>query len=61
MPFTFTQIGSTNSKVSDLLSDTQDAIVQDNDGTFHVTKMPQLNSKLALNMEFKKLVDSILR
>jgi len=61
MPFMFTQLGvEGNIHVSELAA-MPDAIVQDSDGTFHVTEMPKMDSKLSLNMEFKKLVDSIMR
>ena len=61
MPFMFTKIGSVDSSVSELMPDTSDVIVQENDGTFRLTEMPQVNTKLSLNIEFKKLVDSVLR
>ena len=61
MLFMFTKIGSVDSSVSELMPDTSDVIVQENDGTFRLTEMPQVNTKLSLNIEFKKLVDSVLR
>ena len=61
MPFMFTKFGSDmNSELMELAPAMGDAIVQDSDGTFHVTEFSQPN-KLSLNMDFKKLVDSILR
>ncbi|MDY6397496.1 MAG: DUF4573 domain-containing protein [Treponema sp.] len=60
MPFMFTQFGSTsNTQIAELV-DLPDAIVQDSDGTFHVTEMPKSDSRISLNMDFKRLVDSIL-
>ena len=60
MPFMFTQFGSScNTQIAEL-ADMPDAIVQDSDGTFRVTEMPKTDAKLSLDMEFKKLVDSIL-
>ncbi|MBR1721599.1 MAG: hypothetical protein IJ727_03810 [Treponema sp.] len=61
MPFMFTKIGSVDSSVSELMPDSSDVIVQENDGTYRLTEMPQINAKLSLNIEFKKLVDSVLR
>ena len=60
MPFMFTQFASnSNTQLAELV-DIPDAIVQDSDGTFHVTEMPKSDSRISLNMEFKRLVDSIL-
>ena len=62
MPFMFTKFAaSQNSEPMELSSDVDDAIVQNNDGTFRVTEMPRVNANIHLDMEFKKLVDSILR
>ena len=62
MPFMFTKFAaSQNSELMELSSDVEDAIVQNNDGTFRVTEMPRVNANIHLDMEFKKLVDSILR
>ena len=62
MPFMFTKFAaSQNSELMELSSDVEDAIVQNNDGTFRVTEMPRINANIQLDMEFKKLVDSILR
>ncbi len=62
MPFTFTKFAAAaNSDPMELDSGSDDAIVQDKDGTFRVTAMSSANSSKPLNMEFKKLVDSILR
>jgi len=62
MPFMFTKFAaSQNSELMELSSDIEDAIVQNNDGTFRVTEMPRINANIQLDMEFKKLVDSILR
>ena len=62
MPFMFTKFAaSQNSELMELSSDVEDAIVQNNDGTFRVTEMPRVNANIQLDMEFKKLVDSILR
>ena len=60
MPFMFTKFGSSCDTQIAELADMPDAIVQDSDGTFHVTEMPKMDSKISLDMEFKKLVDSIL-
>ena len=60
MPFMFTKLGSSyNTQIAEL-ADMGDAIVQDEDGTFRVTEMPKTDAKISLDLEFKKLVDSIL-
>ena len=60
MPFMFTNFAANqNMEITELESDS-DAIVQDSDGTFHLTDFSKSKSKLSLNMDFKKLVDSIL-
>lgn len=62
MPFMFTKLGSVaNVALSELSPDFDDAIVQDDDGTFRVTEMPSESYNISLNADFKKLVDSILR
>ena len=62
MPFTFTKFAAAaNSDPMELDAGSDDAIVQDKDGTFRVTAMSSANSSKPLNMEFKKLVDSILK
>ena len=60
MPFMFTKIGSVPTEVSELSSDVPDSIVQESDGTFHVTELSPEITDIPLNMEFKKLVDSIM-
>ncbi|MBQ8013199.1 MAG: cache domain-containing protein [Treponema sp.] len=62
MPFMFTKFAdNANAEVSELTPELPDAIEEDSDGTFHVTSAFQSVDSLTLNMEFKKLVDSILR
>ena len=62
MPFMFTQFGATaNAEIQELKADVPDAIVQESDGTFRVTDFENKGDNLSLDMEFKKLVDSILR
>ena len=62
MPFMFTKFAAaTNADLPELSLDTDDAIVQDNDGTFRVTKWSQPDGRLPLDMDFKRLVDSIMR
>ena len=60
MPFMFTKIGSVPTEVSELSSDVPDSIVQESDGTFRVTELSPEITDIPLNMEFKKLVDSIM-
>ena len=60
MPFMFTKIGSVPTEVSELSSDVPDSIVQESDGTFRVTELSPEITAIPLNMEFKKLVDSIM-
>ena len=62
MPFMFTQFASAqNAQVAELAPDLDDAIVQEEDGTFRVTDLPDNSAQISLDLNFKKLVDSILR
>ena len=62
MPFMFTKLGSVaNVELTELSSEIDDAIVQDDDGTFRVTALPSDSVEASLDADFKKLVDSILR
>ncbi|WP_407425877.1 hypothetical protein [Treponema sp.] len=61
MPFSFTQIASANNVITDLNEEIPDSIIQNSDGTFQIAENPGFKSTAPLDLEFKKLVDSVLR
>ena len=61
MPFSFTQIASSNATVTELAPELPDSIIENSDGTFCIAQNPSYETNQTLDLEFKKLVDSILR
>lgn len=61
MPFSFIPLAANDSSLAELCSDSSDAIVQNSDGTFSITSQSACNSDKGINLDFKKLVDSVLK
>ena len=61
MPLLFTKFtADTPNDNPQNLQDSQDAIIQNADGTFRISRLPRY-TKTDINIEFKQLVDSVLR
>ena len=61
MPFLFTKFtADTPNNDYNVDEDSQEAIIQNADGTFRISRLPRY-TKTDINIEFKQLVDSVLR
>ena len=58
-PFLFAGLAKNNNNIKYLEADNSNAIVQSEDGTFHIQGLPG-EKDVAIDVEFKKLVDSVL-
>ena len=58
--FMFTNFAANNNNISDLECENSSAIVQNADGTFHIEGKPLLKD-VKIDLNFKKLVDSVLK
>ncbi|HAC31448.1 MAG TPA: hypothetical protein DCF70_02345, partial [Treponema sp.] len=58
-PFLFAGLAQNNNNIKYLEADNSNAIVQSEDGTFHIQGLPG-EKDVAIDAEFKKLVDSVL-
>ena len=58
--FMFTNFAANNNNISDLEGENSSAIVQNADGTFHIEGKPLLKD-VKIDLNFKKLVDSVLK
>ena len=58
-PFLFAGLAKNNNNIKYLEADNSNAIVQSEDGTFHIQGLPG-EKDVAIDAEFKKLVDSVL-
>lgn len=61
MPFSFIPLAANDSNLSELGSATPDTIVQNSDGTFQIADKSAYNSNQGIDINFKKLVDSVLK
>ncbi len=61
MPFSFTNLAYENCAVKELESDIPDTIIENSDGTFSIADADTSISDQDIDLDFKKLVDSILR
>lgn len=61
MPFSFIQIAANDTNLTELRAEVSDTIVQNSDGTFRIADKSAYYSNKGIDMNFKKLVDSVLK
>ena len=60
VPFMFTRFAANNNNITELESENADAIVESEDGTYHIEGVPALG-EFKLDKDFKKLVEAVLK
>lgn len=63
MPFSFIPLAANcnDSSILELKSHHEDTIIQNNDGTFQIADKSSYNSMQGLDLNFKRLVDSVIK
>ena len=61
MPFSFIQIAANDTNLTELRAEVSDTIVQNSDGTFRIADKSAYYSNKGIDLNLKKLVDSVLK
>ena len=61
MPFSFIQIAANDTNLTELRAEVSDTIVQNSDGTFRIADKSAYYSNKGIDLNLKRLVDSVLK